>query len=505
MRLVGIPVQLETKQRLCYIPPMDKTSLNYDRLVHLKKRHPALRLLQADSAPLIISFLFQVFILPNQRELLYSELESKLQDFLYHLRELYGAEAYPRAAKEYLNDWTSDETPYLRKYYPRHSDEPKIDVTPSVEKVIEWLQSLEQQEFVGTESRLLTLFQVLRDTVKHTELDPDVRIAELEAQKLALEEEIANIKQGHIRTYDTTQIKERFYQAEDISRKLLSDFRQVEYNFRELDRETREQIATSEQSKGTVLSTIFAKHDVIRESDQGKSFKAFWEFLMSRQRQEELDSLLQTVYHLPELQTITQNDFLAKIKYYLLEAAEKVYSTNSLLAEQLRKYLDDQAYLENKRILNIIKDIEKITLQIKDDIPKSKTFFEIDQVKPTIELPISRSLFTVPVSAIVNSASLEAGSAQAQMDSLFNQAYVDEKQLRQNIKTCLQKASQVSLKEIATQHPINKGLAELITYVKIANSDNKAQVYTDEFEQVSWLNANGIKRAANMPKILFTR
>ncbi|KRT59906.1 hypothetical protein Ga0076813_16325 [endosymbiont of Ridgeia piscesae] len=39
--------------------------------------------------------------------------------------------------------------------------------------------------------------------------------------------------------------------------------------------------------------------------------------------------------------------------------ARKVYQTNNQLVKQLCKYLDDQAWLENKRIMELVRSIEK--------------------------------------------------------------------------------------------------------------------------------------------------
>jgi Protein of unknown function (DUF3375) len=41
------------------------------------------------------------------------------------------------------------------------------------------------------------------------------------------------------------------------------------------------------------------ERDLIADSDQGRSFRAFWDFLMSHARQEELTQLLDRVLHLP--------------------------------------------------------------------------------------------------------------------------------------------------------------------------------------------------------------
>ena len=85
-------------------------------------------------------------------------------------------------------------------------------------------------------------------------------------------------------------MKDRFQQVSSLARELLGDFREVEHNFRRLDRRVREQIATWEGRKGELLEQIFGERDAIADSDQGRSFRAFWDFLMSPARQEELST-----------------------------------------------------------------------------------------------------------------------------------------------------------------------------------------------------------------------
>ena len=65
------------------------------------------------------------------------------------------------------------------------------------------------------------------------------------------------------------------------ARSLLSDFRAVEQNFRDLDREVRERIATWDGHKSELLDDIFEARDAISDSDQGRSFVGFWDLLMS--------------------------------------------------------------------------------------------------------------------------------------------------------------------------------------------------------------------------------
>ena len=143
-------------------------NLDYDTLDQLRRNHPAWRLLRSDHAALAASFLNRVFITPNERVLAQSDLAEALEDELYALREHSEAGAFPRDALAYLNDWASPEKGWLRKFYRQDSDEPQFDLTPATEKAIAWLSSLTERSFVGTESRLLTLFELLRQMSEGT-------------------------------------------------------------------------------------------------------------------------------------------------------------------------------------------------------------------------------------------------------------------------------------------------------------------------------------------------
>ena len=89
--------------------------MEYGTLLALRQRHPAWRLLVADHAPLIISFLYETFIRPNLRTMAQAEIVSRLEDFLYTLRSELGDNTFPRGAAHYLDAWASDEHAWLRK------------------------------------------------------------------------------------------------------------------------------------------------------------------------------------------------------------------------------------------------------------------------------------------------------------------------------------------------------------------------------------------------------
>jgi len=155
--------------------------MEYAHLQRLRECHSGLRLLAAEHLPLLASFLHRAFVIPNARSVSASELERQLGDYLSVLNE--GADdtlPFPRRPREYLDDRSRGQAPLLRKFYPEGSDEPSFDLTPTTEQALSWLSSLGRREFVGTESRLQIVFDLLREITFATEPDAARRIAELE-------------------------------------------------------------------------------------------------------------------------------------------------------------------------------------------------------------------------------------------------------------------------------------------------------------------------------------
>ncbi|MBL0715826.1 MAG: DUF3375 domain-containing protein [Desulfosarcina sp.] len=476
--------------------------MEYEYLVKLRQ-HPAWRLLTADSAPFILGFFHLAFIKPNRRAIAAGELTDKLDDYLFHLRQIHGEDIFPRASKDYLDGWAGGQQAFLRKYYPPIGDEPEYDLTPATEKVFEWLFSLEQKQFVGTESRLLTIFRLLREIVRDTLSDPDDQIRALELKKTEIEAEIARLQKGRVRPRDDTRTRERFLQAEETARRLLSDFRQIEENFRHLDRRTRERIATSDLPKGRLLDEIFGEEDAIRGSDQGRSFRAFWTFLMSPASQEELDRLLQQVLYLPEILDMAPREWLERLRFHLLGAGEKVNDTCALLVEQLRKFLDDQAWLENRRIMAIIRAIEKTAVRVRSAAPGDRDFTRVRDVRPTVSLPMARGLFQPPRQPRVDDAP-QPGEADFDTSGLYDQHYVDERVLRGHIQKALRGRSQISLEQLVALYPLEKGLSEVIAYMDIACRDAHGVVDSATTRIIAWNDVDGRPRKVHMPEVIFT-
>ena len=478
--------------------------LDYTTLDHMRHHHPAWRLLRSEHAPLVASFLQRVFITPNVRVMPQAGLAEALEDELFALRQQLGGDAFPRSALEYLNDWADNDKGWLRRFYARDSDEAHFDLTPATEKAIAWLESLGARTFVGTESRLLTLFELLKQISAGSETDPATRIAELQRRRSAIDQEIATIRGGEIPLLDDTALKDRFQQFTQLARELLSDFREVEHNFRTLDRRVRERIARWEGAKGALLEEVMGERDAIADSDQGRSFRAFWDFLMSQTRQEELTELLAQVLLLPAVAELEPDARLRRIHYDWLEAGESTQRTVAQLSQQLRRFLDDQAWLENRRIMEILHGIEGHALTLRE-APPSGDFMTMADTAATIELPMERPLFTPPIKPLIADMALESGAIDIDASALFSQVVIDKQALTRHIRHTLQQQSQSTLQQLVATRPLQQGLAELITYLHLAAEWPHTLIDEGHTDTIEWLATDGICRRAQLPRILFIR
>jgi hypothetical protein len=489
--------------------------VDHTTLSTLRDRHPAWRLLASPHAPLVTSFLHRVYVAPNVRVMSEADLAEALEDELFALREQLGPEAYPKGAQDYLNDWAAPDKGWLRKFYKPGTDEAQFDLTPATEKAIAWLLSLTERPFVGTESRLLTLFALLEQISAGTEADPIRRVADLRKKRDELDAEIARVLAGDVPLLDDTAVKDRFQQFQQLARELLADFREVEHNFRGLDRKVREKIALWEGAKGALLDEIMGERDAIGDSDQGRSFRAFWDFLMSSRRQEELSERLDQVLALPAVAALKPEPRTRRVHHDWLEAGEHTQRTVAQLSQQLRRFLDDRAFLENRRILDLLHGIESKALALRGATPAG-TVMHIDAMGADIELPLERPLFTPSAKPRLADLALVAGEDDIDTARLFDQIVVDKARLRSAVHRALRHRSQVTLRELLDAEPLRQGLAELVAYLELAHAGDgdgleglRALVDEAVIEPIRWQGSNAageaVTREARLPRVIFTR
>ncbi|PPK96161.1 uncharacterized protein DUF3375 [Kineococcus xinjiangensis] len=486
--------------------------MDYDEVAALRRHSPAWRLLRADHAPLVVSFLGRVFVDDNVRSLPLARLSDLLDDTLHVLNDRLGAGTFPRPAKSYLDDWAGPEAGWLRTYYPPGSDEAHVDATPALEKAVAWVRSLPQRSFIGTESRLNTAVELLRQIVVGSQADPQLRLNELLQRRAALDEEIERLRRGEVVVMEPAAVRDRYQQFAGTALGLLSDLREVEDNFRFLDRTLRERIATFDGSKGELLEEVLADRRAIAESDQGRTFRAFYDFLLSARRQEEFQQLLAQVQHLDVVAGAAEgaalDPRLRRIHHAWLEAGERTQMTVRVLSEQLRRFLDERAWLENRRVLDVLRSIESSALAVREHAAGAPGT-EVDAGAPAVVLPMERPLFTPrPPLALDSTLTVRGEGGEAEdvdVAALFAQSSVDTTRLAVAVRRALQQRGQVALADVVAVAPLRQGLAEVLAYFALDDAGFERVFDPRVREQVHWDGSDGQRRRADLPRLVFVR
>ena len=484
--------------------------MTFEKLYQLLKTHRTVTLITADNAALIISFLFRAFKQnPNGFKtdiVSEKDLTEQLSDYLYILNT--DKAQFPRPPKQYLTEWSN--AGYLRKY-PTKNDEFAFELTPATENAFKWIDSLDKREFIGQESRLKQLFESLKELATKSKRDYLSRLKELEQRKKQIEKEIEDVKGGKMDVLDDRQIKEQYFIIEDTAQNLLADFKQVEQNFRDLDKHFRQKIITTTLVKGKVLEDLFQQQANLLEQDQGKSFNAFWEFLLSQSKQEELEQYITDVLSLPAVQEVQRENLnIANIRNDLIEAGDKTKrSTNSLL-EQLRKYLEHKSFTENKRIYDNINEILKVIAN-NSDLDFSKIdFLRIEDVID-IELIMAYDWkirgFKPPQKVKFADSNFEDGVTTSDNDAaLFTQFEINMAELKDNIRNSLKNKTHITFSDFIREFEIKKGVAEVVAYIEIATNEKKHIIKKDSIEFIEIVNSKTDKKfKLKIPQIIFCK
>lgn len=477
-------------------------------LLQFKIAKPLL-LLRAKNAAFIVSFFQKVFADANITTIANAELRSKLEGYMEELsyeekdEELEAGTLFDEfsiRAAQYIDKWSN--AGFLRKY-PSDDGEDLHELTPDSIKVLKWLDDLQQREFVGTNSRFKDIFFKLQKMIEQSNEDTELRIQELEKKKWAIEDEINLLKSGmKPAVFDDIEIKEQFYDLNKMARELLADFSEVEQNFEQIRKDIQRKYTEKDVAKGSLLVFALDALDEIELKQQGKSFKAFWEFLMDEKKQQEFTHLTEKLYQLLNAHSIDYNNdrFLKHLKRYLHVSGRKVIDSNRKLSEKISRVLSEKNLLERRRAMELIGEIKQMAYTLIDTKIKNDEFLIIED-EPFINLfdrwepgeekdDISSILFPDGT----------GNDGEADFKILFDQFTIDRKKLIQRIDEMLEGKDQVTLKEIIDKYGLQNGLSEIVGYFSIATSSMHHIIIEDAKDPI-WIG----ERKVNMPMIIYTK
>lgn len=472
----------------------------YQRLL----AHPAAQLVGARNAPMVLGFFHRVFKLAHRLTVPEGEMRGLLDS---HLNELHQENlfAVEKSSREYLEEWCGMQRGWLRKYYPDASDasEAVFELTAAAEKALLWLESLQSTGFVGTESRLELIFTELEKITTLSSGDPAerLRILREEAQRIA--DEINRIEAtGEVETLSGRELTERFQWVLATARELLGDFRQVEENFKRIAREIAEKHTNPDVTLGVIVGHLLDAYEALHETPQGQSFYGFWNLLLAHDKQERFRAAIHRIYNLEEVDaTLRANKSLNQLIGRLLREGEKVVKSNERMASNLRRVLETGRLGEQRRLREIVREIQTHALRVKESPPRQEDFFWLPEI-PTLFAAMNRDPWKpgeILTGLLIPEEADDAGDREL-FRSLGAMPLIRMEQLRKNISEILQQRGHARLDEVLEAYPPTNGPVEVLGYVAVALEDSlhivsEEKTFLFEIDGVKW----------SVPLVLFSR
>jgi hypothetical protein len=469
--------------------------------------HPAVRLLRSPNGALTLTFLHRAFKEHHAISVPESHLRARLENFLDEARE-HRPGAYTQTAADYLATWCGTEQLLLKKFYSHEADEPVFELTTAAERAMQWLEDLQARPFVGAESRLELILRQLEEIVLFSTPDVERRVAALRRQQVALQAQIESIEATNTaQAYTAVQLTERFANALDLARGLTGDFRQLEENFKEVARALAEAQTKPGTTKGRIVGQLLDTHAALKDSAQGQSFYAFWNLLSSPERQHRWRELIRQVYQLDGIDSgLRTNRLLERLSTLLLVEGERVVRSNERMAATLRRALESAATGEDRRIRELIREIQQLALACRTSPPMDDYFCDLAG-SSDVFASFSRTFWQPDVTGHIH-GNLTFDTARLDRQALERfraLADLNLTRLREHVHTCLVADHSVLLSQVLRRFPPREGILEVVGYLVVAIQESQHYVAEDQLVEIEISATSGCSEFWRVPEVLFTR
>jgi hypothetical protein len=466
---------------------------------------PAVRLLRSPNAGMVLGFLHRAFKRSPRTAIPEGELRSLLEIYLAELREV-EPDAFPDTPANYLSNWRDEQHGFLRRSYVDGQQEAVFELTSGTEKSFLWLESLRAVEFVGTESRLASIFNGLEEILRYASDDADERIRLLSADAKRIQAEIDRIRAtGTAEKYSPVKLNERYARLVTTARELLSDFRAVEENFQRIAREIAERHVQPGVTKGAIVGHMLDSHDTLKLSAQGQSFYAFRELLLSPDRQNRFDEAIEKAQQIAVISTeLKASPLLSQLIGRLLDEDETVLASTQRVSANLRRVLDTINLSEQRQVAETIRNIKAAALQIRETPPDEENFFELLEL-PDAYSAMGRTFWQEPnrVAAVgpVEVADGELGLEELRRFRNLPQIRLGD--LRKNVDSCLEQDQTVILATVLDAFPPKHGVMEVLGYLIIASQEDRHYIANDDTVEIQIPSPTN--KRWRVPAVLFGR
>ena len=433
------------------------------------RQSPIWKLLAADSGPVAIAIL-QTLLFDNERELPASVfLERLVQTYADGAEETISRDEARALAARWVKEG------YLVCRLVEGRAEETYELTSAGQEAIRTLSRFQVKRTGPTESRLEMVTHAIERLAADSDRSKAGRIAQLEAEKRRLDEEIEAIRSGKSPSISQEAALDRVIEIFELVAELEGDFRRVREEFERLNRELREKILQSASSRGVILDKFFAGVDGIQESDAGRAFSAFYRLLTDDRASAELEGALARIAGRSFYQALTpaERQRLSSLQRMLLDRAGSTHGVMTQLAKSLRDFVKSRDYVEERRLGALITEARKAALDLAKTVGVSEVFLTYTpssaRVSSLAQLELDDPEET-RMDAGIESAKLPDVDAFAVFERIFS-SEIDYPALMRAVEAALAAPGapeRVSIGDVFKTLPRQQGLGSIVGLLSLA-------------------------------------
>jgi hypothetical protein len=411
----------------------------------------------------------------------------------------------PQAAQAYVADWLTQG--WLERRLPAGASEEVFELTADASNALRYVTSLLKPRVAATESRLANVMQQVVRLAEETDANPKTRLARLRAERDRLDQEIAAVERGGVKTLPDERAVERAREVIALAQELAGDFRNVRDAFESLNRELRQNLVENDGSRGDVLEHLFAGVDVIGASEPGRTFAAFWRLLTDGEQSAELLEALDAVTSRNFARQLEPRErkFLQNLTSTLMAEGSNVHDVLQQFARGLKSFVQSREFQEQRRLHSLLKQGQQAALAAKEFVrPNEALAYSLTLTSSRIRSVSQWSLYD-PTLRLPDSSMADAPESELDLgmvEELVKQSEIDMRTLKDNVKAMLADVSQATVGDLLRRFPAEQGFGSVIGYVSLGAKHGEV---TTNLESIAWVGKDGEHRSARVPTIYFVR
>jgi len=370
------------------------------------------------------------------------------------------------SAGTYLNQW-------IRAGWLRELDD-ILTKTDASEVALRFCLGLEERNSGTTASHLRIVQEAVRNFAVELSPNIDERVRLLGQKRTEIQKEMDALQAGVLVELTEVEQRERIYEIYQLASALTGDFRRVEDEIRQLDQQFRVQIIEGGASRGDVLLSVMEKENLLASTDAGSAFESFFKLLCDPDRSLELREQIRSILSHEVAQQLRprQQLFLGRLMRELSWESDRVFQIRRRTEESLRGYIESGAAQENLAVDKILSQLERIAVEL--------TKVECDLQAPTsLILPVGSAQISSPKAMRLKTPDekLDCSNVKERLNSrepgLKMLDCLDTVQVQvvaEQIFAAIKEHGPMTIAAIVGKHPLNRGLEELVAYLRVAKS-----------------------------------